>query len=88
MPRYRVIGNILRDGHEFVPGDTIEMSREQAKQYYLNQNYCIDITDGKLIQEIIDEQISRRKEERKSRLYDMADMHGVNREVVKRGLLD
>ncbi|MCK4329257.1 hypothetical protein KAX02_05390 [candidate division WOR-3 bacterium] len=64
------------------------MSREEAKQYYLKRNYCIDITDRKLIQEIQDEQDSRKREEREARLYGVADMHGVKREVVKRGLLD
>lgn len=88
MPRFRVIGRILRDGKEYVPGDSIDISREQAKQYYLKRNYCIDITDEKLIQEIRDEQNARKREEREARLFNLADMHGIKREVVKRGLLD
>jgi len=88
VPRFLVIGKILRDGKEYVPGDSIDMSREQAKQYYLKRNYCIEITDRKLLQEVWDEQEARRREEREMRLLSSADMLGVKREVVKRGLLD
>lgn len=88
MPRYLVEAPIVRDGHKFVPGDYINVSREQAKQWHLNKNYCVRITDEKLLQEIWDEQERRQEEDRENRLYDAADKLGVERRVVKRGLLD
>lgn len=82
MPSYEVTGRIVRDGKEYLPGDRIELSRDEAQKLILSRAFCIKITDPKELKYLRDTLAEVKESSRESSLRARGRKLGVSAESI------